>query len=111
MNLLPAAGPLTPAGAAPTSVAGGDRLIGVRPEAVTLADPAGTAGGAGATVERVEVVGEDAYAYLTLPGGHRVVARVAAARRPGPGSAVRVTVRWADTHVFDATSGRRLGTA
>ncbi|SCL22777.1 multiple sugar transport system ATP-binding protein [Micromonospora pallida] len=110
MNLLPAGGPFTPPGDAPTAAAGGDRLLGFRPEAVTLADPTDDVGVA-ATVERVEVVGEDAYAYLTLPGGHRVVARVAAARRPGAGSTVRVTVRWADTHVFDAASGRRLGTA
>ncbi|MEU5948739.1 ABC transporter ATP-binding protein [Micromonospora sp. NPDC047465] len=102
MNLLPAAGALVPSGTAPVRAA--DELeIGFRPEAVTL----DAADGTDATVDRVEVVGEDAYAYLTLAGGHRVVARVPAARRPERGAAVRVGVRWADVHVFHADSGRR----
>ncbi|MEU4567913.1 ABC transporter ATP-binding protein [Micromonospora sp. NPDC023956] len=107
MNLLPADA-FTPAGDPPPGV-GGTR-IGFRPEAVGLADPTSTDAGGTAVVDRVEVVGEDAYAYLTLSGGHPVVARVPAARRPAPGSAVRVTVRWPDAHLFD-TSGRRVGPA
>ncbi|MGC4789447.1 ABC transporter ATP-binding protein [Micromonospora sp. DT178] len=104
MNLLPAGGPLTPGGTAPVDRAGAGELeIGFRPEAVVLDAPDGAA----ATVDRVEVVGEDAYAYLTLAGGHPVVARVPAARRPGRGAPVRVGVRWADVHVFHAGSGRR----
>ncbi|MEW2379683.1 ABC transporter ATP-binding protein [Micromonospora sp. NPDC047812] len=104
MNLLPAGGPLTPGGAAPVDRAGAGELeIGFRPEAVVL----DATDGAAATVDRVEVVGEDAYAYLTLAGGHPVVARVPAAHRPGRGAPVRVGVRWADVHVFHAGSGRR----
>ncbi|MEU4773869.1 ABC transporter ATP-binding protein [Micromonospora sp. NPDC023644] len=106
MNLLPAHGPLRPTGTAPpgaTVTESGRLEIGFRPEAVTLA----ATDGAAATVDRVEVVGEDAYAYLTLDGGHPVVARVPAARRPDRGAAVRVGVRWADVHVFHAGSGRR----
>ncbi|MEU4383396.1 ABC transporter ATP-binding protein [Micromonospora echinofusca] len=103
MNLLPADGPLRPAGA-PAPGADHDGMeIGFRPEAVALDAAEGT----DATVERIEVVGEDAYAYLTLAGGHRIVARVPAARRPGRGATVRVGVRWADAHVFHAGSGRR----
>ncbi|WDZ82756.1 ABC transporter ATP-binding protein [Micromonospora cathayae] len=102
MNLLPADA-FTPDGDPPPQP---DGQLGFRPEAVTLAD-ATTDGGTPATVDRVEVVGEDAYAYLTLDGGHPVVARVPAARRPAAGSAVRVTVRWPDVHVFDAGTGRR----
>ncbi|SCL36641.1 multiple sugar transport system ATP-binding protein [Micromonospora nigra] len=102
MNLLPATGPVTPTGDAPV-LPTGDLLIGFRPEAVVLAPD----DGAEAVVDRVEVVGEDAYAYVTLAAGSPVVARVPAARRPGRGSAVRVAVRWADTHVFHAVSGRR----
>ncbi|BCL18071.1 ABC transporter ATP-binding protein [Micromonospora sagamiensis] len=109
MNLLPA-GALTPAGDAPPLPATG-RQLGFRPEAVTLTDPASDGDGGPAVTDRVEVVGEDAYAYLTLPGGHPVVARVPAARRPAPGSAVRVTVRWSDVHVFDAASGQRVDPA
>ncbi|PZF99045.1 ABC transporter ATP-binding protein [Micromonospora deserti] len=103
MNLLPAGGPVHPTGAAPPATADDDLQLGFRPEAVTL----DAAEGAAATVDRVEVVGEDAYAYLTLAGGQPVVARVPASRRPGRGSAVRVGVRWADVHVFHAGSGRR----
>ncbi|WBB68604.1 ABC transporter ATP-binding protein [Micromonospora sp. WMMD812] len=103
MNLLPVSGPVRPTGEAPSGRTDEDLRIGFRPEAVVL----DAAEGAAATVDRVEVVGEDAYAYLTLAGGGPVVARVPAARRPGRGSAVRVGVRWADTHVFHAGSGRR----
>ncbi|MFY1593919.1 ABC transporter ATP-binding protein [Micromonospora sp. WMMD737] len=103
MNLLPADGPLRPEGA-PAPGADHDGMeIGFRPEAVALDAAEGT----DATVERVEVVGEDAYAYLRLAGGHRIVARVPAARRPDRGAAVRVGVRWADVHLFHAASGRR----
>jgi ABC-type sugar transport system ATPase subunit len=108
MNLLPAAGPVTPSGTPPAGLAGaGELRIGFRPGAVTL----GTADGAAAVVERVEVVGEDAYAYLTLAGGEPVVARVPADRRPAKGAAVRVTVRWPDVHVFHAGTGRRYPSA
>ncbi|MBQ1075812.1 ABC transporter ATP-binding protein [Micromonospora sp. C31] len=103
MNLLPADGPLRPDGAVVPGANQDGTQIGFRPEAVAL----DAAEGAAATVERVEVVGEDAYAYLALDGGHRIVARVPAARRPGRGAAVRVGVRWADAHVFHAGSGRR----
>ncbi|MEU6073750.1 ABC transporter ATP-binding protein [Micromonospora sp. NPDC047074] len=101
MNLLPADGPLHPHGAAPAGLGGME--LGFRPEAVALDAAEGT----DATVERVEVVGEDAYAYLSLAGGHPVVARVPAARRPARGATVRVGVRWADVHLFHAGSGRR----
>ncbi|MDO3704952.1 ABC transporter ATP-binding protein [Micromonospora sp. C28SCA-DRY-2] len=108
MNLLPADGPVRPAGnpppGAPVTETG--RLdLGFRPEAVTVAGA--DAEGTPATVDRVDVVGEDAYAYLRLAGGEPVVARVPAARRPDRGAAVRIAVRWADVHVFHAGSGRR----
>lgn len=106
MNLLPAHGPVRPTGTAPpgaTVTESGRLEIGFRPEAVTL----GPADGAEASVDRVEVVGEDAYAYLTVAGGHSVVARVPAVRRPERGAALRVGVRWRDVHVFHSGSGRR----
>ncbi|NJP34039.1 ABC transporter ATP-binding protein [Micromonospora thermarum] len=103
MNLLPADGPVRPAGEAPPGVPAEGLQIGFRPEAVAI----DRAEGAAATVDRVEVVGEDAYAYLSLAAGQPVVARVPAARRPERGAAVQVGVRWADTHVFHADSGLR----
>jgi ABC-type sugar transport system ATPase subunit len=106
MNLLAASGSFAPSGTPPPGLSGraAELKIGFRPEAVTL----GAAGGAEAVVDRVEVVGEDAYAYLTLAGGEPVVVRVPAGRRPGKGAAVRVGVSWADVHVFHAGSGHRF---
>ncbi|GAA4683941.1 ABC transporter ATP-binding protein [Phytohabitans rumicis] len=95
MNLLPADGPLP-------GLASTGQVIGVRPAAVRLG-----ADGVAATVERVEVVGEDAHAYLRL-GEHPMVARIPAADRPAPGAQVRVAVREADVHVFDAVTGQRV---
>jgi ABC-type sugar transport system ATPase subunit len=95
MNLLPAGGPLRVPGVPP------ERLIGFRPEAVRFGF-----GGDG-VVERVDVVGEDAYAYVRV-GGHLVVGRVRAAERPAVGKPERVGVEAADVHVFDAESGRRV---
>ncbi|MDR7278518.1 ABC transporter ATP-binding protein [Catenuloplanes atrovinosus] len=101
MNVLPAVGPLAPDGA----LAPG-RRIGFRPEAVRLG-----AEGTAAVVERVDLVGEDAYAYLRLAdGGELIVARVPAASRPAVADPVRVTVGGADVHVFDE-AGRRVGVA
>jgi ABC-type sugar transport system ATPase subunit len=77
--------------------------IGFRPEAVRL-DEAGETRG---TVERVEVVGEDAHVHLRMDG-HPVVARTAAAQRPATGDVVGVHINWAACHVFDAATGRRV---
>jgi ABC-type sugar transport system ATPase subunit len=102
MNVLPGDGPLVPDGAR-GPVDPGHR-IGFRPEAVRLGDT-----GALATVERVDVVGEDAYAYLRLAdGGAPVTARVPASARPVAGAAARVAVGWADVHLFDAGTGHRV---
>ncbi|MFV2104287.1 ABC transporter ATP-binding protein [Micromonospora sp. LOL_024] len=104
MNLLPADGPMRPSGDVP-AMPDGPLEIGFRPEAVVLDSAEGTP----ATVDRVEVIGEDAYAYLSLAAGQPVVARVPAVRRPQRGATVRLHVRWADTHVFQVGSGLRCG--
>jgi ABC-type sugar transport system ATPase subunit len=103
MTLLPADGPLRISGVAPSA----DRIIGVRPEAVRLSADGFGAGITSATVERVEVVGEDAYVYLRA-GRHGLVARVRASDRPAPGTDVRVSADAADVHEFDATTGHRV---
>jgi ABC-type sugar transport system ATPase subunit len=100
MNLLPADGPVRPQDAPDPSA---DQLIGFRPEATRLGGAAGTEG----VVERVDVVGEDAYAYVRV-GEFLVAARVPAADRPAVGKPERVGVRWPDVHVFHAGSGRRV---
>jgi ABC-type sugar transport system ATPase subunit len=99
MNVLPADGPFRPVGM-PVLPAGA--RIGFRPEAVRVGRD-----GTSVTVERVDVVGEDAYAYLRLAGGDRIAVRIPAAARPAAGTTVRCTVAWADTHVFDE-AGRRV---
>jgi ABC-type sugar transport system ATPase subunit len=108
MTLLPADGPLRISGVRPSA----DRLVGLRPEAVRLsadgADAEADAAGAPATVERVEVVGEDAYVYLRA-GEHGLTARVRAADRPVPGDPVWVSAAPDDVHHFDAATGRRIG--
>jgi ABC-type sugar transport system ATPase subunit len=98
MNLLPADGPVR----APSAPAG--TLVGFRSEATRL----GAADGAEGVVERVDVVGEDAYAYVRL-GEHLVVGRVRAADRPALGKPERVAVDPAGIHVFDQSTGRRVG--
>jgi ABC-type sugar transport system ATPase subunit len=107
MTLLPADGPLRIPGVRPSA----DRLVGLRPEAFRISADGATAAdgpGAQATVERVEVVGEDAYVYLRA-GEHGLTARVLAADRPSPGTAVRVSAEPADVHQFEATTGNRVG--
>ncbi len=91
MNLLPGDGPWRARA----------HRVGVRREAVSLVDQ-----GVPATVDRVDVVGEDAYVHLRLDG-HAVVARVATADRPGPGTAVHVSVADRDLHLF-AGDGTRI---
>jgi ABC-type sugar transport system ATPase subunit len=104
MNLVPAGGPPRPSGPAPFAVDAGRHLLGFRPEAVTLrGDPAGADG----VVERVDVVGDDAYAYLSV-AGTAVVARVRAPDRPAVGDTTAVAVAWRDVHVFDAVTGARV---
>jgi ABC-type sugar transport system ATPase subunit len=103
MNLLPGDGPLRPPDLTPDPA----RTVGFRPEAVRLAPADDATGGAAGVVSRVDVIGEDAYAYLRL-GALSVVARVPAASRPAVGDPLVVSVRWADDHVFDARTGRRV---
>jgi ABC-type sugar transport system ATPase subunit len=102
MNLLPAGGPLRPVGTPAGVRLPADGQIGFRPEAVQLGHDDGRPG----TVERVDVLGEDAYAYVRTEGAV-IAARVRAADRPRRGDEVRAAVDWRDTHVFDA-GGRRL---
>ncbi|HCT75183.1 MAG TPA: ABC transporter ATP-binding protein [Micromonosporaceae bacterium] len=94
MNLLPGDGPIRPPDMFPEP----GWLIGVRPEAVVL----GGEGVAG-LVERVDVVGEDAYVYVRV-GEHLVCARVPSRGKPSG----RVTVSVSDVHLFDAATGRRV---
>ena len=78
--------------------------LGVRPSAVRLGD---VAQGERATVELVEVSGEDAYVHITA-AGVRLVATVPASSRPEPGSEVGVSIDDSDAYIFDADGGATL---
>jgi ABC-type sugar transport system ATPase subunit len=109
MNLLPADGPLRPLGEPPQPPPGPGRLLGFRPDAVRLGRADGVVGSDGVigVVERVDVVGDDAYAYVRV-ADRTVVGRVRAAGRPAVGDKTLVAVEWSDVHVFDEATGRRV---
>jgi len=88
--------------------AGAQVTIGVRPEDFALTtDPRGIA----VVADVVEELGADGYLYGHTSEGERVdvVARVDGRVHPGVGEAVRLTVDPARVHVFDPSSGARLG--
>ena len=78
--------------------------LGVRPEHLTMAS--GSAGSA-VTVSLVEHAGPDAYLYLQA-GEHLLVMRGDSSVRVRAGDEIRVAVRRANTHLFDAETGERL---
>jgi multiple sugar transport system ATP-binding protein len=101
--------PLTPAQRAALT---GDKVtLGVRPEGWDIVSPAE---GLGATVEVVEELGSDSYAYVTpkLEGGDdgkTIVVRAAnAASVPQKGEQIGLRPKTTSVHLFDAASGLRL---
>ena len=108
MNLLPAVfdnGSVTVAGhRLPVNAKVGPRnvTLGVRPGALRLAD-----NGIPATVELVENLGESAILDL-LCDGRRMRVRVDVEQTLPEGTAVRLTARPQDLHLFDTTTGLRL---
>ncbi|PZS01448.1 MAG: sugar ABC transporter ATP-binding protein, partial [Pseudonocardiales bacterium] len=82
--------------------------LGVRPESfVITSDPNGLA----MQVNLTEELGADAYVYGTTDLGddQRFVVRADGRTPPKMGATVQLTVREAETHVFDPESGERLG--
>ena len=112
MNVVPAkvgrgtvaAGPfrLRPRGL--SGVPPGRVELGVRPGAVGIGP---SARGKAATVELVEVSGEEAYVHVKA-GDIRLVATVSASSRPEVGKRVGVTIKPGDIYLFDAESGETL---
>jgi multiple sugar transport system ATP-binding protein len=100
---MPPAGRPTP----PPPPAAGDRAtIGVRPEHLHLAGPAGAgaAGEAQGEVELVEPLGAETIVYVRV-GDVRVAARAAAGPQPSPGTVVALRADPQRVHLFDAVSG------
>ncbi len=88
------------------TVAGGDLVVGIRPEHF---EP-----GAGLEMEVdvVEELGSDAYAYgraATVGGDTQIVARVDWRNPPAKGDRIRLAVDPSHVHFFAAADGRRLG--
>ncbi len=82
--------------------AGDGRVLGVRPEDITLSP-----GGVEAAVESVEYLGADTI-LACRSGGQRVLVRLAGQSALQPGA--RVALNWAAgaRHLFDKASGRRM---
>jgi ABC-type sugar transport system ATPase subunit len=79
-----------------------DVVVGIRPGAVRIA-----AAGIPAVVELVEDLGDTAILDLDC-SGISIRARVSDGDVPREGTALSITARAADIHLFDATTRRRL---
>jgi multiple sugar transport system ATP-binding protein/inositol-phosphate transport system ATP-binding protein len=79
-----------------------DVVVGIRPGAVRIG-----AGGIPATVELVEDLGDTAILDLDC-GGTSIRARVSDGDVPREGTALSITARPQDIHLFDKTTRRRL---
>jgi multiple sugar transport system ATP-binding protein len=98
--------PLRPEERAAAAAAGIDEvLLGLRPEALTLAGD-----GLPGTVGLVEELGADAFAEVTadVGGDRRLVVRVDARRPPGRGDAVHLRAVEGEAHAFHPTTEERL---
>jgi ABC-type sugar transport system ATPase subunit len=85
----------------------GELVLGLRPEHLSLAPPgSGLAG----VVDRVEHLGDEQIAYLTLASGEPLLVRLPAEQaRPGVGEAVGVHVPPSRIHFFGAdAAGHRI---
>jgi multiple sugar transport system ATP-binding protein len=83
-------------------------VLGLRPESIELGDSEGLP----ARVEVVEELGADAYAFCVATLGQvetKLIARTDPRRAPARGEQVTLAPRVGEAHVFDPTSGERLG--
>jgi multiple sugar transport system ATP-binding protein len=91
---------------------GPEVLLGFRPESLTVAGPLDD--GIAATVDVVEELGAEAFAYCTLPGHDPasgkvdIIAKVDPRRPPAIGSEITLQVRPDELHFFSAHTGSRL---
>jgi sn-glycerol 3-phosphate transport system ATP-binding protein len=109
MNLLPlvpVAGGLVVRGTEGpilTSIPAEAPLVGIRPEALSLAET-----GVPATVLHAEYLGADTVVACTVGDGIRLLARLPGRARLADGATVHFTADPAELHLFDAATGRRL---
>jgi multiple sugar transport system ATP-binding protein len=101
--------PLAPAAARSFAdgAAGRRVVLGVRPEHVLLA-PIGAPGASEWRLDLVEPMGSEAVLYAAS-GPHEITARVAPASLPETGTTIGLAPDAARVHLFDASTGERLG--
>ena len=88
--------------AVPAGLTTGKVVVGLRPEALELADD-----GIAAEVEVVEEIGADAFVFASASVG-KLVARVETRRAPERGSHVTLRPRPDEAHLFDPVTGARI---
>ncbi|MGY1857256.1 ABC transporter ATP-binding protein [Modestobacter sp. SYSU DS0290] len=87
--------------------AAGKVTVGIRPEDVEFSEH-----GLTVEVDVVEVLGADAYVYGRTKlgdGEHDIIARADGRTPPEKGDVLHVSPRRGHVHLFDATSGERIG--
>jgi sn-glycerol 3-phosphate transport system ATP-binding protein len=80
---------------------GGDLMLGIRPEAISLGDK-----GVPAVVDALEFLGADTLVTCVI-GSERVTVRVPGRFAVAGGFPVRLSWRAEDMHLFDAVGGQR----
>lgn len=93
------------------AVKGREVVLGLRPEALSAAGPAGGGARLAGTVDVAEPMGSETFLHLVTAGGTRVTARVSADRSFCPGEPVSLPVQMESALFFDAGTGRLLGAA
>ncbi|MGH3096648.1 MAG: ABC transporter ATP-binding protein [Streptosporangiales bacterium] len=88
----------------------GHAVVGARPEALAIVSEGD---GIKATIELVEELGSDAYAYCSAAvpqaeEAQQVIVRCDPRNTPQKGSTIRLQIRPDSVHIFDAESGNRL---
>ena len=89
-----------------TGVSGSQVTVGVRPEDLELSDT-----GLSVTVDVIEELGADAYIYGTVngPERHQIISRTDGRHPPEKGASIHLSPKAGHVHLFDPTSGSRLG--
>jgi multiple sugar transport system ATP-binding protein len=109
-NATVAQAPVPLTAAERSSLRGPEVGVGVRPDGFSIVSTAGAS--MVATVEVVEELGSDAYAYCSLESsgalGSPVVVRVDAKNVPSRGSRLGLAFKREDLHLFHADTGERL---
>ena len=100
--------PLAPDATVPPADGARPVLLGMRPECLRLATSDDASAPIRARLDAVEPMGNETILYART-GDHDLTARIAPGVVPRPGSEVALAVDPAGLHLFDPTSGARVG--